>query len=298
MEDTDYLLIVNHGPRPLDHKYGGKPYRIPCARHDRDGMFVPYVAAKTWYGDTLLRDHGDDMDLRFRTDEVSRISVRFGMLDAPFYANLADDGSVPLTMDTRAGDSNVTDRPYISLESLRKAGYEAPPELAEQYKYRHPNLPCIMAYRQDMETGGLVRWYLIIDDPYGEGDMAVTAARATDTGLNDLRAMIAAQQEQIAKLSGLLESGFMQTATGRMAVGGELPNFAPTPTAPQVADLNPLDPEVAGAFEAGEAGLVLPDVNEDVADEDDIEFLGSPALAPLVPAPPVPQPNPVVNPNA
>lgn len=290
MENSDYVLIVNHGPAPISAMYAGKRYLLKRALHDRDGTFVPYFAAKMWFGDSRLRDIGDDMDKRYRTDEAGRISVRYGMLDAPFYAMEGER-----TADTKAGDTNVQDKPYESLEALKKDLYEPAPEVAEMYTHRHPNLPKVMGWAQD-ESGQFVRWYFITDDPYGDADMTLVAKRESDSTLTEMKALIALQSEQLAKTQAMLAEVLAHNNVASVPA----PPSTPAP-APTVETIDPLSPEVAHLFESAtplaEDALEMPDINEDVASFDANEFEAQPNVVPSATpsVTPAPSPNPATS---
>lgn len=133
---------------------------------------APYLAACLWFGDPRSVNIGDAQarpELQYRTREIDRLSVKYGMAGDPWYA---DD--VDLDRETFAEDNN---------DHYKRRRY---------VEGRHPGLPQCEVY--DLDGG---RLWTVIEDPLGQRDMEpVTTTAERDVTLESI-AQLQAQVKQL-----------------------------------------------------------------------------------------------------
>lgn len=226
LQDHDVVSVENVGSRPFVAKYAGRRYELaPGAT-----QAVPWPAAKLWFGNPDLQDLGpDDMDVKFRTQEVERINGKYGMLSAPFYS----------------------DEPTKTAE-LPEDHHKTPPRDYEPHgiQYRHPNLPRVVVRTMGANPQVVP---MVIDDPWGDAPSpAQQAASAEQHGLElavaDLSAKLAEMQSKLA----------VQSPETVAEIIAPAPNPSSTPSADDVpvatdgAEVDVLSPEVSDLFRANE----------------------------------------------
>ena len=225
LQDHDVVSVENVGTRPFTAKYAGRRYRIePGAT-----QAVPWPAAKLWFGDPTLQDLApDDMDVKFRTQEVERIGGKYGTLSAPFY----------------------TDEPAVTAE-LPEDHHKTPPRDYEPHglQFRHPNLPRVVV-RSMGATPQVVP--MVIDDPWGKSPTPLQEAASAEE--HGLKLAVAGLTQQLAELQAKLAVSSPESVAEIIAPE---PNPSSVPTASDDApvstdgsEVDVLDPTVTDLFRA------------------------------------------------
>lgn len=266
MDESSLVMVVNHGTTEFTFRWGGRAYPARPARHDQDGIVVPWPAIVNALGNPELVDHLDKNDnpVRDRADELDRLNHRFGMCGASFYT----DDETATTLNTegpRGRDSEIA--PYVPIDD--GSGYHPAPHVERQFRFRHPNLPRIHAY--DLVTRD--RIWTVLDDPELSGEQvaeadgaqmmaALTRMEQLERELTEMRNLVLlnASAAPVAAPPTVVAD---QVGVG--TVGGD-PIGQPAPAGPVVdeiaslagqvtpgadldlANLNPLDPNIAAIF--------------------------------------------------
>lgn len=243
LQDHDVVSVTNVGDRPFSAKYAGQRYTIQPGA----STAVPWPAAKLWFGDPTLQDLApDDMDVKFRTQEVERISAKYGLLNAPLYAD-----EQLMTAELPEDHHKVPPRPYEAAVT----GSYVPRVPVE---FRHPNLP-----RVRVETLGANPQTvpMVIDDPWGKMpspmDQAATAEQAglkmqveaLTSQLADLQSKLAVQSPQ--SVADILTPAPITPEPNPSALSTTDPDLETVST--DGAEVDVLDPSVTDLFRPDDA---------------------------------------------
>lgn len=192
---------------------------------------APYHAACLWFGDPRAVNIGDRdtrPELQFRTNEIDRLSVRYGLCGDPWYA---DD--VDIDKETFAESANDRYKP-------------------QRYKDgRHPNLPRCEVY--DLDGTRLIT---VIDDPEGTGGQEPATSQAE----RDLtKASVAALQAQVLELQNRLLLLNPEAGAQSLHPNTALPPDGPVDTSASGAlGVESRDPEADPSDPAAQASADLP----------------------------------------
>ena len=232
LQDHDVVSVENIGSKPFSAKYAGRRYEIqPGAT-----QAIPWPAAKLWFGDPDLQDLApDDMDVKFRTQEVERINGKYGMLSAPFYS----------------------DEPTKTAE-LPEDHHKTPPRDYEPHgiQYRHPNLPRVIVRTMGVNPQVVP---MVIDDPWGNAPSpAQEAASAEQHGLQlaveDLTRKLAEVQSKLATQNPEAVADIIAPAPNPSSIPSSNPSsIDDAPITSDGAEVDVLDPEVTGLFQPNES---------------------------------------------
>lgn len=236
LQDHDVVSVTNVGERPFAAKYAGQRYVIqPGAQ-----LAVPWPAAKLWFGDPTLQDLApDDMDVKFRTQEVERIAGKYGLLGSPLYAD-----EQLMTGELPEDHHKTPPRPY----ELSTTGSYVPRVPVE---YRHPNLPRVI-----VQTLGAnpQRVPMVIDDPWGKMPSPMDqAASAEQAGL---KMQVEALTNQLADLQSKLAIQSPQSVADIIAPEPnprvDSDDLDADPIATDGSEVDVLDPNVTELFRTGD----------------------------------------------
>ena len=225
LQDHDVVSVENVGVKPFTAKYAGRRYRIEPG----STQAVPWPAAKLWFGDPTLQDLApDDMDVKFRTQEVERIGGKYGTLSAPFY----------------------TDEPAVTAE-LPEDHHKTPPRDYEPHglQFRHPNLPRVVVRTMGANPQVVP---MVIDDPWGKSPTPLQEAASAEE--HGLKLAVAGLTQQLAELQAKLAVSSPESVAEIIAPE---PNPSSVPTASDDApvstdgsEVDVLDPTVTDLFRA------------------------------------------------
>lgn len=169
--DTTAVRIKNTWDRPFVQHYANQKYVVPVGGE----AIVPYPGICYWFGDPRSIDfEGGKAEEQFRTLEMKRLSVLYGIYDSPFWdPDGIHEGKAPI----------------VYLDDERKEQFGT----VKLVDGRHPYLPRIEVWTLlDPE-----QLFTVIDDPSGE---RIAPKRAADPEVASLKAMLVQQQQATATL--------------------------------------------------------------------------------------------------
>lgn len=95
------VRIHNVGPKPFRQKYDGAKYELMPG----NDTFIPWDAMCLWFGHPEAIDIPGDKRRRYRSDEVARLRVKYGVYE---HHNKWDQATPNIEVFTIAGDRIVT----------------------------------------------------------------------------------------------------------------------------------------------------------------------------------------------
>lgn len=190
INETVSVRVHNIGPKRLLLDYASNRYVIePDAT-----AIVPYFAACYWFGDPRSRNVGEKQSTQYRSNEIARLSVLYGLLDDPFWDEFGDGlSTTPIHVDN---NRTIESEPYVNG--------------------RHPNLPSV----QVTDLADDEKIWTVIEDPIGNKLAPASNAEAETRSLAD---QVASMQRQIASLSQELANRDPALAESVAAAAPSLP---------------------------------------------------------------------------
>lgn len=134
------VRVKNTGTVPFRDSYANQPYVILPGQE----IIVPYHGAVYWFGDPRAVDlNNGDMDQQYRTMEVRRLSVKYGVYDETFWSP----------------DPNASTQIVVHDDTMKET-FDRTPLVGG----RHPNLPTCEVVTL---TEPIQRLWTVIEDPEG-----------------------------------------------------------------------------------------------------------------------------------
>lgn len=173
MSEQVAVRVRNIGDSRLKLEYANQTWKVEPG----EDAIAPYLAACYWFGDPRSVNVGDpnrNRNTQYRTLEIDRLSVLYGVYSEAFVAEDDDTWTVEQKVDDYR---KLEPRPYVNR--------------------RHPNLPQVEVY--DLTTAE--RILTVIDDPAGDLN-----AEHSNSSLESeaLQGQLNAMQESIKALTAQL----------------------------------------------------------------------------------------------
>jgi len=212
MSEQVAVRVTNLGPKKLKLEYANNTWHIEPG----EAAIAPYLAACYWFGDPRSVDVGTRMETAYRTKEIDRLSVLYGVYSEPFWVD--EDG--------------------VMRDEERIDQYRTHPAMPYVNR-RHPYLPQVEVH--DLTTNEQI--LTVIDDPEGNLNAPKSNADLESLALQDqMRAM----QTQVNALAAQLAQ------TDPTAAKAILDNAPPAPNFAGAVDTEDITRRLAGDEEGGD----------------------------------------------
>lgn len=191
MSEQVAVRITNVGPKKLRLEYANQTWHIEPGTD----AIAPYLAACYWFGDPRAVDVGHARSTHYRSNEIDRLSVLYGVYAEPFWVD--EDG--------------------VMREEERIDEHRRNPAMPYVNR-RHPYLPQVEVY--DLTTNE--RILTVIDDPEGNENTPRTNDQLESAAMAD---QIRAMQQQMNALASRLAQTDPSAAQAVLAQAPPTPNF-------------------------------------------------------------------------